>query len=137
MRYALALLLYVAVASAQSEPRPDPAKNELISSALADFERHTLPIPTSLAYRVIDAGAIAGEASRCRLRPKAHHRSITRSARALGMSGTQIAFIDDLYGRSAIQQVRSRRPVCTETDQRLAAHKLRASARRGLVASET
>jgi hypothetical protein len=150
MRTLLPLLLVFSAVQVAAEVPADPRKDALIASVLEDFwddardskgdtlrpssdgERHTVPIDTSVAYRVIEAGMIAGEASSCHLPSKDHYRAIIADARQLGMTETQIAFIGALYGARWVQVQTQRRAVCSESERQRVANRLFRSKRLGL-----
>jgi hypothetical protein len=151
MRTLLALLLCFAVTHALADVPPDPEKDALIAQVLESFwdnardangqpfpppseqERHTIPIPISVAYRAIEAGMISGEASRCHNPWIRHVNAISASARKLGMSELQAAFVNALQDTKLIQVVRRQRmSPCTNFDDSRAERLLWKSTRKGL-----
>jgi hypothetical protein len=150
MRVILVLLLFSTVVPAHADLPPDPKKDALIASVMewfwdearnssgelirasADLDRHTIPIPVSVAYRAIEAGKISGDASQCHIRWIRHTHSISTSARKLGMSETQVAFVNALLETRQLQVMRSRRSPCSESDHLRAQRHLDKSTRLGL-----
>jgi hypothetical protein len=151
MRTLLALLLCFAVTHARADVPPDPEKDALIAQVLETFwdtardangqpfpppsdrERLTIPIPISVAYRAIEAGMISGEGSRCHHRWIRHANAISASARKLGMSELQVAFVNALQDTRQ-QQVAARRMMspCTDFDDSRAERLLWKSRKSGL-----
>lgn len=150
MRTTLALLLCLSVVQVRAEtppaPAPDPEKEAVIAQVLERFwspsrdangepVRHTLPVPTAIAYRAIEAGEISGEGLRCELRWIRHANSISASARKLGMTATQVAFVNELHDA---KQAQVKSPImfpCTEIDESQAERNLLRSTRLGLEVS--
>jgi hypothetical protein len=150
MRTILALLLCVSVAHARAEVPPDPQKDAVIAYVLENFwdwardsngeafqptselERTTVPIPTNIAYRALDAGKISGRASLCGIGWREHERAIRADAKKLGLTEKQVAFVRALYAERQTRVVRSRMPSCSDSEQRMASHRLFASKRLGL-----
>jgi hypothetical protein len=151
MRTLLVLLLCFAATHARADVLPDPQKDALIASVLETFwdtardangqpfppptdqERRTIPIPISVAYRAIEAGMISGEAFKCRSRWIRHVNAISASARKLGMSEVQVAFVNALQDTRQLQvAARWRMSPCTEFDESRAERWIWKSTRSGL-----
>jgi hypothetical protein len=150
MRTPFALLLCFAVVQARAEappaPAPDPEKEAVIAQVLERFwspspdangepVRHTLPVPTAFAYRAIEAGEISGEGLRCNLRWIRHANSISASARKLGMTGTQVAFINALHDTKQAQAKSTMIFPCADIDESQARKNLDRSTKLGLEVS--
>jgi hypothetical protein len=154
MRTLLSLLVCFSILQARAEAPADPQKDALIASVLEtfwdnardpkgnpiltspDLDRQTAPIPRSVAYRAIDAGKVAGEASSCHLRSRDLYRAIVADARELGMSETQVAFVSALYGARFLKVHTDRRPTCSESERNMTANRLFRTKRAGLGAPE-
>ena len=151
MRTLLALLLCFSVAQVRADVLPDPEKDALIAQVLATFwenardvngqpfppppdeQRYTVPIPIGIAYRAIEAGTISGGASRCKYYWMRHANAISASARRLGMSEPQVAFVNALQDTSQLQLVMRRRmSACTDFEEFRAERLLWKSTKLGL-----
>lgn len=150
MRTKLALLLCFAVVQVRAEvptaPAPDPEKDALIAQVLERFSspsrdvsgepvRHTLPISTAFAYRAIEAGEISGEGFRCRLNWLRHVNSISASAQKLGMTETQVAFVNALHDAKQAQAKSRRMFPCYVNKESQARKNLERSAKLGFEVS--
>lgn len=154
VRTILGLLLCCAFVLAHADERVDAAKDTFIASALdafwgrardskgaviqpsSDLDRRTVPIPMSIAYIAIDAGAISGLGAWCGLDWESHYLSITAAARKRGMSDKQVAFISVLHGLMQGQALKSLNSRCSESDRQQVAEQLEASKRLGLEAPD-
>jgi hypothetical protein len=116
---------------------PPPEREELIKTVLKNFwgnaivakgqtaqpsseaERHTVPIARSLALRVIDAGEISGLGEWCRLDWRSHYLSLTKAARAKGLTEKQVAFISFVHGaaQGRIADAMAKAPACGEQER--------------------
>jgi hypothetical protein len=141
MRTIIALLLCVSPLQAYAEAPSDSAKDALIAEVLTEFygpasdadpASRPLPIPTSVAYRAIEAGEISGEALRCNLLWIRHVNMISASARKLGMSETQVAFVNALQDAKLARTRLSMMYPCTDYDEFRARRMLDKSKRFGL-----
>ncbi|MGZ4853495.1 MAG: hypothetical protein ACXV3D_09980 [Halobacteriota archaeon] len=137
-RLLVCYLVLVALASPTSAGILPPAeREELIKTALKNFwgnaivakgqtaqpssdtERNTVPIPPSVAIRVIDAGEISGLGEWCRLDWRLHYLSLTKAARAKGLSEKQVAFISFVYGRAQgrVADAMAKAPACSDQER--------------------
>ena len=154
MRTLLALLLCFPATQVSADVSPDPGKDALIAQVLetfwddardangqlfptpSDLERRTIPIPISVAYRAIEAGTISGEGFRCNRPWIRHVNAISASARKLGMSESQVAFVNALQDTKQRQVIRRKSmSACTDLDDFRAANLLWKSSRLGLEVS--
>ena len=146
IRTVLCLLLLLGLTRAQAEMPLLADKEALISWALerfwgnardstgtpiqpsSDLDRTTVPVPTGVAYRAIEAGEISGLAAWCGLDWEPHYFALTAAARKQQMSDKQVAFVSMLHGLALGATLRSKDSPCSaserkETEKRLAISK--------------
>lgn len=147
------LLLGMAQANAEMPPLTD--KDALISWVLERFwgnaqdssgmliqpeselDRRTVPVPTVVAYRAIEAGEISGLAAWCGLEWKTHYFSLTASARRLGMSDKQVAFVSMLHGSAQGSTLKGKTGSCSDSERNRVRIGLELSESLGLEPSNT
>jgi hypothetical protein len=155
MRLIIGLLLCFGLFPARAEAQAPKEKDALISWVLerfwghardskgaviqpaSDLDRHTVPVPTAVAYRAIDAGEVSGLAEWCGLDWKSHYLSLTSAARRRGMSDTQVAFISVLHGLTQESTRAAKTSPCVDGDRSQVAEKLKVSREMGLGALDT
>jgi hypothetical protein len=137
MRTIIALLLCTA-APVQADVPSDPVKDTIIANVVEQFwspsdpNRGTVPVPTSVAYRAIEAGQITAEGVRCDIRIARHINSISASARKLGMTETQVAFVNSLHDAGMYLSKSPRMYPCDDHDDFKARRLVDRSKRMGL-----
>jgi len=155
MRTLVCLLLLLGIVQAQADMPRITERDALISWGLerfwgngrdstgayiqpsSDLDRRTVPVRSSVAYRVIEAGEISGLAEWCGLDWKSHYFSLTAAARQRGMSDKQVAFIGVLHGVVQGNTLSSKVSPCAKNDGILVAEKLKASRKQGLEGPNT
>jgi hypothetical protein len=102
----------------------------------SDLDRRTVPVPSTAAYRALEAGEISGLAEWCGLKWERHFLALTAAARKRGMSDKQVAFLSVLHGVAQNSAIRSRTTACSEGERKEVGDMLEVSRKSGLEAPE-
>jgi hypothetical protein len=103
----------------------------------SDLERRTVPIPTAVAYRALEAGEISGLAAWCDLDWESHYRSITAAARQRGMPDKKVAFISFLHGAAQGIALKAQSSPCSGRERQEVRAKLKSSMSIGLASNKS
>ena len=98
----------------------------------SDLDRNTVPVPTNVAYRAIEAGEISGLAAWCGLDWEPHYFALTAAARKRGMSDKQVAFVSVLHGLAQGSTFKSKASPCPASERKEVESRLERSKTSGL-----
>ena len=100
----------------------------------SEEERKTVPVSDAIAQRAIDAGEVSGLGEWCAMDWKPHYLSLTKAARARGLSDKQVAFVSFLHGAAQGRVVRTlaQGRACNAAERTKIERYLKESARQGL-----